>query len=88
MLISREDLIHWVYYARDQIETYHTICRMLEDRTENVDTEKILQELRETVAADQADIEKLRKKQEEERKALEQLREEAEYYQLALEILK
>ena len=61
---------------------------MLEDRAENVDTEKILQEMRETVAADQADIEKLRKKQEEERKALEQLREEAEYYQLALKILK
>ena len=26
MLISREDLIHWVYHSRREIEMYHTIC--------------------------------------------------------------
>ena len=87
MLISREDLIHWVYHSRDEIETYHTICRMLEDRSESVDTEKILQELRETAVSDRYEIAKIEKKQEEERKALAQLREEAEYYRLALDVL-
>lgn len=87
MLISREDLIHWVYHSRDEIETYHTICRMLEDRSESVDTEKILQELRETAVSDRYEIAKIEKKQEEERKALAQLREEAEYYRLVLEVL-
>ena len=87
MLISREDLIHWVYCARDQIKTYHTICRMLEDKAESVDTNKILQDLRETIETDKTSIAKIQKKQEEEKKALEQLREEAEYYRLALEVL-
>ena len=87
MLISREDLIHWVYYARGQVETYRTICRMLEDRAENVDTEKIMQELRETAASDRKEIAKMERKQEEEQKALAQLREEADYYRLALEVL-
>ncbi len=88
MLISREDLIHWVYYARGQVETYHTICRMLEDKAENVDTEKILQELRETAASDRNEIARIELKQEEEKKALERLREEADYYKQALEVLK
>ena len=88
MLISREDLIHWVYYARGQVETYHTICRMLEDKAGNVDTEKILRELRETAVSDRKEIAKIERKQEEERKALTQLREEAEYYKQALEVLK
>ena len=87
MLISREDLIHWVYYARGQVETYHTICRMLEDKAESADIDKILQEMRETVETDHADIEALQRKREEEEKALAQLREEAEYYKMALEML-
>lgn len=87
MLISREDLIHWVYYARNQVATYHTICQMLDDKSSGADTNKILQDLRETMETDKASIERLRKKQLEEKKALEQLREEAEYYQLALEVL-
>lgn len=87
MLISREDLIHWVYHAREQVKTYQTICRMLEDQSEHADTDKILQELRDTVESDRTDIAKIRKKQEEERQALEQLRKEAEYYQRALEVL-
>ncbi len=87
MLISREDLIHWVYDARKQVETYHTICRMLEDQTENADTGRILRELRETAASDRIEIAKIERKQEEEKKALEQLKEEAEYYRLALETL-
>lgn len=87
MLISREDLIHWVYHAREQVKTYQTICRMLEDQSECADTDKILQELRDTVESDRTDIAKIRKKQEEERQALEQLRKEAEYYQQALEVL-
>ncbi len=87
MLISREDLIHWVYYARNQIETYHTICRMLEDKEKNADTEKILRELRETAASDRNEIAAIERKQEEEKKALAQLREEAEYYRLALDVL-
>ena len=87
MLVSREDLIHWVFYARDQIETYHTICRMLEDREENADTDSILRELRETVTEDQSEIRKLEKKQEEEKRALEQLRKEEEYYSRALRLL-
>lgn len=87
MLISREDLIHWVYYARGQVETYHTICRMLEEKADGADTTRILQELRETMEKDQTDIAKLQRKQQEERKALEQLREEADYYQQALKVL-
>ena len=87
MLISRIDLLHWVYYAREQVETYHTVCRMLEDRAEGIDTDRILKELRETAEMDQAAVEEALRKQEEERKALEQLKEEAEYYRLALEVL-
>ena len=87
MLISRIDLLHWVYYAREQVETYHTVCRMLEDRAEGIDTDRILKELRETAETDQAAVEEALRKQEEERKALEQLKEEAEYYRLALEVL-
>ena len=87
MLISREDLIHWVYYARGQVETYHTICRMLENKADGVDTDRILQELRETAASDRKEIAKIEKKQEEERKALAQLREESDYYKLALKVL-
>ncbi len=87
MLISREDLIHWVYHARNQVDTYHTICRMLEDKSDDTNTDMILKELRETMETDKTSIERLRKKQLEEKKALEQLREEAEYYRLALEVL-
>lgn len=87
MLLSREDLIHWVYYARDQVETYRTICRMLEDKADGVDTEGILQELREIMEEDKTTIDTLLRKQEEEKKALTQLREEAEYYRLALDVL-
>lgn len=87
MLISREDLIHWVYYARDQVETYRTICRMLEDKADGVDTEGIFRELRETMEQDKTAIDHLLRKQEEEKKALVQLREEAEYYQAALDVL-
>ena len=87
MLISREDLIHWVYYARDQVETYRTICQMLEDKADGVDTEGILRELRETMEEDKTTIDTLLRKQEEEKKALAQLREEAEYYQAALDVL-
>ena len=87
MLISREDLIHWVYYARNQVETYRTICRMLENKAEDTETWKILQELRETMTSDRREITKIEKKQEEERKALEKLREEAEVYRQALEVL-
>ena len=87
MLISREDLIHWVYHTREQVETYKTICRMLEEKADGVDTGRILQELRETMEKDQTSIAVIQKKQDEERKALEQLREEANYYQLALSVL-
>ena len=88
MLISREDLIHWVYFARQEIKTYNTICNMLEDKAENAETGRILSELRETMEEDRTKIAELQRKQEEERKALEQLREEAEYYEQALKILK
>lgn len=87
MLISREDLIHWVYFARQEVKTYNTICNMLEDKAENAETGKILEELRETMEEDRSRIAELQRKQEEERKALEQLREEAEYYEQALKIL-
>ena len=87
MLISREDLIHWVYHARGQVKTYHTICKMLEDRAEGADMDKILQELRDTAASDRDEIMEIEKKQEEERKALENLKREAEYYRRALEVL-
>ncbi len=87
MLISREDLIHWVYHARGQVKTYHTICKMLEDRAEDADMDKILQELRDTAASDRDEIMEIEKKQEEERKALENLKREAEYYRQALEVL-
>ena len=87
MLISREDLIHWVYHARGQVKTYHTICKMLEDRAEGADMDKILQELRDTAASDRDEIMEIEKKQEEERKALENLKREAEYYRQAMEVL-
>ena len=87
MLISREDLIHWVYYARGQVETYHTICRMLENKAGGAETEKILQELRETAASDREEIEKIERKREEEQEALARLREEADCYRKALEVL-
>lgn len=87
MLLSREDLIHWVYYARGQVETYKTICRMLENKSREADSGRILQELRETMESDRQEILRIRRKQEEERKALEQLREEADCYRLALEVL-
>ena len=87
MLISREDLIHWVYNAREQVETYKTICRMLEEKAEGVETDRILRELRETMEKDRMNMAEIQRKQEEERKALEQLREEAGYYQQALAIL-
>ncbi len=87
MLISREDLIHWVYHSRSQIETYHTICEMLENKAEGVDTKKILEDLQETADQDRIEIDRLRRKQAEEQKALKELKEEAEYYMLALEVL-
>ena len=87
MLISREDLIHWVYHARGQIKMYNTVCQMLEDQAEGLETEKILKELRETMESDRACIEKIQKKQEEEKNALEQLRKEANYYRIALKVL-
>ena len=87
MLISREDLIHWVYFARIEVKTYRTVCRMLENKAEGTDTDEILKDLRETMEDDRSAIEKLRKRQEEERKALERLQEEAEYYRQALEVL-
>ncbi len=87
MLISREDLIHWVYHAREQEKTYRIICSMLEDRAESTDNERILMELRETIEADRTDIDRIRRKQEEEQKALARLHEEADYYQQALEVL-
>lgn len=87
MLISREDLIHWVYYARGQVKTYQTICRMLENKSAGAETGKILRELRETMASDQREIMKIEKKQEEERKALKELKEEAEFYRMTLDVL-
>ena len=87
MLISREDLIHWVYHAREEVQTYYTICQMLEDKADGADTAEILRELRATVESDCSAIESLLRKQEEEKKALEQLREESEYYREALEVL-
>ena len=87
MLISREDLIHWVYHAREEVQTYYIICQMLEDKADGADTAEILRELRATVESDCSAIESLLRKQEEERKALEQLREESEYYREALEVL-
>ena len=88
MLISREDLIHWVYHAREQVKTYLTICRMLENQPKGADTNRIIQELQETMESDRSNIAKIRKKQEEERKALAKLQEEAEYYQQTLEVLR
>ncbi len=87
MLTSRIDLIHWVYSSRKDIEVYHTICRMLDDRTEDTDTARILQELRETMEYDRTAIDRLQRKHEEEEKALNQLREEAEYYRQTLDVL-
>ena len=87
MLISREDLIHWVYYARDQVETYYTVCRMLENKADGINTDQILKDLRETMETDQTEIAKIRRRQEEERKALTRLEEEARYYRQTLDYL-
>ncbi len=86
-LISRPDLLHWVYDAREQVKTCWTICRMLEDKAVGMDTEKILNGLQENIAEERYEIERLQRKQEEEKKALRKLREEAEYYRMALEVL-
>ena len=60
MLLSREDLFHWVYRSRNQVQTYWTICRMLENQADGTDTREVLQELRDTMASGQADIEALK----------------------------
>ena len=86
MLISREDLFHWVYHARNQIQTYNTICRMLEDSSGSADASRIVQDLREEIDSDYTDIMRIRRQQEDEQRALAILQEEAEYYRQALEL--
>jgi len=87
MLISREDLIHWVWYAREQVEMYHMVCKLLENRDGGADFGDILQELRETMEADRKNIAMIQQKHEKERKEIEQMQEEADYYQQALAAL-
>ena len=87
MLISREDLIHWVWHAREQVEMYHMICKLLENRDEGAEFGEILQELRETMETDRKNIAMIQQKHEKERKAMEQLQEEADYYQQTLAAL-
>ena len=87
MLISREDLIHWVYHSREQVKTYYVICDMLMEKEMGIDKEQILKGLSETIAVERHEIEDIRRKQERERQALKELRTEAEYYQMALDVL-
>ena len=89
MLISREDLMVWVYFSRKQIEMYRTICRMLEEQAimSGEVAKNVQQELLQTYESDRVKIDKIHKQRAEEKQALEQLREEAEYYRQALEIL-
>ena len=87
MLISREDLFHWVYHSREQVKNYRTICRMLEEGSQVVDMEKIMQDLQETMKKDQAAIDSLSRKKAEEDKAVERLQAEADLYRQALDIL-
>ncbi len=87
MLISREDLIHWVWHAREQVEMYHMVCKLLEDKGKGADPGDVLEELRETMETDRKNIEKIRQKQEKERKELAQLQEEADYFQQTLAAL-
>ena len=84
MLISREDLIHWVYESRRQIGVYQTVCRMLED--DGTD-ESIRQELLETLAEDQREIHRLQERKAREEEALEYLQRETEIYGKTLGIL-
>lgn len=84
MLISREDLIHWVYKSRRQIGVYQTVCRMLEDDGTDND---IRQELLETLAEDQREIHRLQKRKAREEEALEYLQRETEIYGKTLGIL-
>jgi hypothetical protein len=87
MLPYRVDLLYWVEKSRGQIENCRLICRLLEDRAEDVDTETVLRKLRETMESDQDSIAELQRKREEIDQTLKQLHEEAEYYQKALEVL-
>lgn len=50
------------------------------------ETEKILQEIKETIQEDQSAVQKLRTKQLQEQKALAMLLKEAEYYQKTLDV--
>ena len=91
MLISREDLIHWIWHAREQVEMYQMVCKLLDNKNDGVDLGDVLLELRETMDADRKNIEMLQQKYEKERKTMEVLEEEAEYYQktlAALEMMK
>ena len=87
MLPYRGDLLYWVEKSRGQIENCHMICRILEGKAEDIDTETVIRKLQETMGSDQASAVELRKKQEEIEKTLKQLIDEAEYYRMTLEIL-
>lgn len=87
MLPYRVDLLYWVEKSRGQIENCHMICRILEGKAEDIDTETVIRKLQETMGSDQASAVELRKKQEEIEKTLKQLIDEAEYYRMTLEIL-
>ena len=87
MLPYRVDLLYWVEKSRGQIENCRLICRLLEDRAEDVDTETVLRKLRGTMESDQDSIAELQRKREDIDQTLKQLHEEAEYYQKALEVL-
>ena len=87
MLPYRVDLLYWVEKSRGRIENCHMICRILEGKAEDIDTETVIRKLQETMGSDQASAVELRKKQEEIEKTLKQLIDEAEYYRMTLEIL-
>ena len=88
MVLSREDLMHWVYESRLQIEHYHTICRMLIEQESGAAAEAARQELLDTLADDRRQMDEINKRRNKEDAALQTLQEEAEFYRKTLEALK
>lgn len=87
MLFQNEDLNRWVHTARDQLKTYWTVCRMLEEKAMGINTEAIRSQMQANIPEHRAELDSFRRKEEEERRALKDLREEGEYYRQALEVL-
>ncbi len=48
-LISRIDILHWVYYSRDRLALFQEICRMLEEDADGLDLDMIEQKMQKSL---------------------------------------